>query len=207
MQETEQEESYIKGSFIAVNLIQRNIPNVRYNLSYSKEFLLGLGITELIIDLEKVWVDMLLPTNDKGEFLCTYCESAPLFFSDSYLQWICTKCNSSVGVHKETKIPLGKTANEVTKRYRMLAHSYFDSLVLIKMKKEGCSKYVARTKGYKWLSDSLNIEPSQCHIGLMDRETCERIINLCKPYSKRKVGDAPCIEPKGIKNIKGDSNI
>ncbi|WP_419720064.1 zinc-finger-containing protein [Paenibacillus illinoisensis] len=39
-----------------------------------------------------------------------------------------------------------------------------------------------RTQGYMWLSNYLNLEPAQCHIGLMDSEACERVINLCKPY-------------------------
>lgn len=182
LHENEKEDYYIRGSFVAANLIHRNIPNAKYSLNYSKDFLHGLGITELMIDSEKVWVDMKLPTNEKGEFLCTYCQSTIIFLNMSYPQWKCLKCNSSVGVHKQTKIPLGTTANEETKKYRILAHTYFDSLVKRKMIKEGCSKFVARTKGYLWLSNCLNLESAQCHIGLMDSEACQRVINICKPY-------------------------
>ncbi|WP_342479896.1 zinc-finger-containing protein [Paenibacillus sp. FSL L8-0340] len=173
-------------SFFAIKTIHKNVLNPRYNINLSKDNLTELGFTELLIDSKKVLVQMILPTSEHYEFLCSYCFSINEYQqSKSYSKWICPNCGSYVGVHQGTKIPLGTTADSITRKYRVIAHNYFDILCKRKMEKTGCSKNVARSKAYKWLSSKLKIEMSQCHIGLMNQEACERVIDLCKPYYQR----------------------
>lgn len=59
------------------------------------------------------------------------------------------------------------------------AHYYFDYLWRAK-RKRGFRN--ARNLGYKWLSKELNILQDKTHIGMFDEETCQRVIDLCKPY-------------------------
>lgn len=134
---------------------------------------------------------------------CPYCpgianlRSSKEIYSgrDFGLMFICENypiCNSYVGCHQGTKKPLGTPANEELRKFRNLAHSSFDALWRRKQKKlvnesrkyreKSNAKYLARSRGYKWLSENLNIEFEKCHIGMFDIEKCKKVISVCKPY-------------------------
>ena len=38
-----------------------------------------------------------------------------------------------------------------------------------------------RDHAYRWLADRLGIDPSECHIAMMDIETCQRVVEVCAP--------------------------
>lgn len=95
-----------------------------------------------------------------------YCEHYPI-------------CNSYVGTHKGTKKSLGRLANANLRKQKKIAHYYFDFLWQEKRKRGFKS---ARRLGYVWLSKELNIPFEDTHIGMFDEETCQKVINICKPY-------------------------
>ena len=37
-----------------------------------------------------------------------------------------------------------------------------------------------RHQAYKWLSDQLGIPPEYTHIGMFKKETCQKVVKLCK---------------------------
>ena len=135
--------------------------------------------------------------------ICPYCNSRvylqsskKLYNRDFGFVWICAqypKCDAYVGCHKGTKIPLGSPANAELRSWRRLAHSSFDVLWRRKKQrllredrklrlKRNSVKYDARSSGYKWLSETLNIEFDKCHIGMFDIDKCKQVISICKPY-------------------------
>ena len=42
-----------------------------------------------------------------------------------------------------------------------------------------------RSQAYNWLANQLNIPKQDCHIGMMDVDTCAQVIEVCR---KRIVG-------------------
>lgn len=72
----------------------------------------------------------------------------------------------------------GKTAPLVdreTHQARQYAHRVFDSLWQ--------SGLVSRTRAYKLLAEELGIDPADCHMKLMDKETARRV-----PFAAHDIG-------------------
>ncbi len=99
--------------------------------------------------------------------------------------YLCRPCNAYVGVHKGTDKALGRLANAELRHWKKKAHRYFDILWRAKWISEGCSKREARTSGYKWLSQELDIPLDRCHIGMMDVAECIEVVRICSKYVKK----------------------
>lgn len=125
-----------------------------------------------------------------GPPACDYC-GAPAVLEDKaalyphrpdlaglYL-WRCSPCEAWVGCHPGTIQPLGRLANAELRLAKQAAHAAFDPLWKAKMRRDQCSKTKARGAGYKWLAGELGIDPSLCHIGMMDPATCHRVVEIC----------------------------
>lgn len=87
-------------------------------------------------------------------------------FSLTFYQ--CKPCEAFVGTHKGTTNPLGRLANARLRKAKSAAHRAFDPLWRL-----GDMK---RKEAYKWLAEILNIEVSDCHIGMFDDETCDDVV-------------------------------
>lgn len=98
--------------------------------------------------------------------------------------YVCT-CGARVGCHKGTDLPLGYPCGPATARVRDKAHRVFDGLWRRKMERDGVSKGSARGAAYRWLSQELRIPFGDCHIGMMDRATAQRVVGLCTPIFNR----------------------
>lgn len=96
--------------------------------------------------------------------------------------WYCEECGSYVGCHPAAQpgksggqgdgtVPLGELANAATRRARNLAHAAFDPFW------KGIPG--GRTKAYRWLAATLNIDKSRCHIGCMTVEQCAAVVRAC----------------------------
>lgn len=94
----------------------------------------------------------------------------------------CLPCGASVGCHHGTDRPLGRLANAALRRAKRDAHAAFDPLWKAKMRRDVCSKKKARGAGYAWLAEQLGIDQSRCHIGMMDEETCRRVVEVCSRW-------------------------
>ena len=77
------------------------------------------------------------------------------------------KCNSYVGTHPGTKIPLGTLAGPELRRKRILAHKLFDQIW-----KQGI---MSRNQAYVWLSAKLCLPADQTHIALSGEYLCEQV--------------------------------
>lgn len=109
---------------------------------------------------------------------CHYCGSIveyttnDVIYGRNYGDWPyvyrCTssECDSYVGVHQHTKIPLGTLANKATREARKQVKPLFNEL----WQNGG----MTRSAAYKWLAGELGIPTSQCHFGMFDIERCEK---------------------------------
>jgi hypothetical protein len=85
--------------------------------------------------------------------------------------WVCYTCDAYVGCHPNGT-PLGCLANANLRRVRRATHSMFDSLW-----QQG---KLTRDQAYAWLSKSLGLPISECHIGMFDEKTCQKVQELFK---------------------------
>lgn len=65
-------------------------------------------------------------------------------------------------------------ADKRTHKIRKEAHRSFDIIWE--------SKFLTRSQAYRWLSKSLNIPVSECHMRFFDYEKCEKVIHLCNGF-------------------------
>lgn len=84
--------------------------------------------------------------------------------------YYCKACQAYVGVHKGTNKPLGILANAELRGWKKRAHFYFDRLWK--------SKIMTRAQAYKWLSEQLNKNIAQTHIGMFDVDDCKRVVDV-----------------------------
>lgn len=88
-------------------------------------------------------------------------------------------CDSYVGVHPKTDIPIGVMANKTVRAARKQAKAAFSPMWEV----QGISKDAA----YAWLAEKMGIaNPNQCHIGWMDVADCSRVIDICNANRKVK---------------------
>lgn len=90
--------------------------------------------------------------------------------------WRCESCKAHVGCHQKTTVPMGTLAKVELRALRSKVHKVFDQKWQRKRKSRGSRK--ARHAAYKWLADQLNINPTQCHIGLFDEEMCRNALEV-----------------------------
>lgn len=96
--------------------------------------------------------------------------------------WVCSnypKCDAYVGCHPNTDIPLGRLANSKLRELKKEAHKQFDPLWK--------SGLMTRNEAYEWLAYMLHITESECHIGMFDEATCNKVIKLCKKQDNEKI--------------------
>ncbi len=93
--------------------------------------------------------------------------------------WVCD-CGAFVGCHGHSTKALGYPAGPATQAARKAAHASFDRLWQAKMRREGCSKAVARGAGYLWLARQLGIDEAVCHIAMMDAALASRVVDVCR---------------------------
>lgn len=125
---------------------------------------------------------------------CPYCGAQAQLFTSSarFYQgrdfgpvWACLPCEAWVGCHPRTTTPLGRLADRELRRAKIRAHDAFDALWRAKQAREQISKGAARRAGYRWLAEQLQIDPAECHVGMMDVDRCEQVVALCRPYVER----------------------
>ncbi|WP_339091160.1 zinc-finger-containing protein [Variovorax paradoxus] len=120
-----------------------------------------------------------LPVPEK----CPHC-SSPVFIDSNaciygreYGEWpwalMCTGCDSYVGLHLFTGIPLGTLATPPMRRARGAAKDAFNPLW------QGGG--MTRTEAYAWLAGALGIaDVEQCHIGWFDVAQCAAVVAAVK---------------------------
>ena len=126
---------------------------------------------------------------------CDYCEHPATLVPDTAVYqrgyggnvWFCKPCDAWVGVHKNSKrfAPLGRLAKADLRKLKMQAHRLFDPLWKAKMEREGIPQSEARQAAYHWLAHEMQEKKEHaCHIGFMNEEQCQKVIDLCERYYK-----------------------
>lgn len=80
-------------------------------------------------------------------------------------------CDSYVGLHPLTHLPLGTLANRATREARKKAKAAFNPM----WQRGG----MTRTDAYTWLAKQLGLPAGKAHIGWFDVATCEKVVALC----------------------------
>lgn len=111
--------------------------------------------------------------------VCPYCKKATQFVDSSIIYgksygmiYHCKPCDAYCGVHKGTKISLGRLANAELRYWKKEAHKYFDMIW-----KDGHEK---RSELYKILAEILEIPVDYCHIGMFSVATCKTVVTWSK---------------------------
>jgi zinc-finger-containing domain len=79
------------------------------------------------------------------------------------------KCNSYVGTHKDTGIPLGRLADHELRIARKEAHDVFDRLWKL--------AHMTRQQAYEELSSQLDLDPYLTHFAYFSKDTCLKAKN------------------------------
>ncbi len=125
---------------------------------------------------------------------CPFCGAAveivnnSVIYGRSYGDWpwsyrcVNDFCDSYVGMHPYTAIPLGTLANRPTREARKQAKAAFT--------RAWQDLGLTRSQGYVWLAEQLGMEDKeQCHVGWFDQATCARVVQVCLAgVSDRKRG-------------------
>jgi hypothetical protein len=117
-----------------------------------------------------------------SDLLCPYCSQPAQLVTGAVIYphrpdlyhkqfWHCAKDDAYVGCHGSTSNPLGRLANAELRSAKKMAHAAFDPLW-----REG---HMTRSEAYAWLARELGISLEECHIGMFDVETCQRVIAAC----------------------------
>jgi hypothetical protein len=117
---------------------------------------------------------------------CPHCGSPveivrnSVIYGRAYGEWPwafrCTDdvCDSYVGMHPFTGIPLGTLANAEIRAARKRAKNVFNPLW-----QDGGQ--FTRSDAYAWLARQLGITNiEECHIGWFDVAMCDRVVEVCK---------------------------
>jgi hypothetical protein len=86
----------------------------------------------------------------------------------------CVPCDAFIGCHPGTDTPLGTLADAKLRKMRSKAHTQFDPLW-----KGG---FLKRKQAYAALAQYLGVPVDDCHIGLFNSETCDRVISFSLKY-------------------------
>ncbi|UBM12799.1 zinc-finger-containing protein [Cupriavidus metallidurans] len=119
---------------------------------------------------------------------CPHCGSAVRIghhkeiYGKEYGKWpwvyVCTKCDSYVGMHPFTAIPLGTLANSELRAARNVAKAPFEMLWRPNTGK--------RSAAYAALAAHLGIPVEQCHFGWFDVQMCARAHEWAKAELARR---------------------
>jgi hypothetical protein len=119
--------------------------------------------------------------------ICAYClketklVDSEIIYGKSYGPvYYCEPCQAWVGVHKHSKIALGRVANKELREAKKKAHAAFDPIWQKDMEWNGKKRHEARNDAYAWLAEQMGISKEVCHIGMFDVDQCYQVILFCR---------------------------
>lgn len=123
---------------------------------------------------------------DPTRLRCQYCGGSVVLRSadgiyrknpNHTMLYVCSnypRCDAYVRTHSGTSIPVGTLANPRLRKLRHQAHYYFNQLY--------CSGIMSKQDAYLWLTELLQIPPSEAHIGLLGEYYCSEVIKESKKF-------------------------
>ena len=129
--------------------------------------------------------------------VCPYCgeisefvDSAVVYNGSSYgMIYLCRnypKCDSYVGCHRGTTQPLGRMASPELRKAKRAAHEAFDPIWREKKASNFKKRSENRKKAYADLAEKLGISVNDCHIGMFDVATCNKVVEICNEMRRKK---------------------
>ena len=117
---------------------------------------------------------------------CPYCGKTAELVDDEAIYgrsyghkaYWCKPCDAYVGCHKGTDKPLGRLANAELRKWKMRAHAAFDLLWK--------GRFMRRWQAYAWLASELDIPSEKCHIGMMDIDMCQKVIDVTLNFLRKE---------------------
>lgn len=121
---------------------------------------------------------------DPTRLRCQYCGGSVVLRSadgiyrknpNHTMLYVCSnypRCDAYVRTHSRTSIPVGTLANPRLRKLRHQAHYYFNQLYY--------SGLMSKQEAYLWLTELLQIPPSEAHIGLLGEYYCNEVIKESK---------------------------
>lgn len=121
---------------------------------------------------------------------CPFCggrvelkSSEVIYGKDHGMMYICTnrpECDSYVGVHEGTDIPLGYLADVELRYWRRLVHSAIDPLW-----QKAREKRKKREGVYAWIASELGKEVAETHVAWMTKRECMTVLKLVPKVLKK----------------------
>lgn len=120
--------------------------------------------------------------------ICPHCQSEVArvnnkeIYGRQFGEWpfaykcVSAECDSYVGIHPKTDIPIGTLATKPMRAARKAAKAAFAPL----WEKQGMDKDAA----YAWLAEKMGIPFEQTHVGWFGVEQCNRVIEICNTHLK-----------------------
>lgn len=113
----------------------------------------------------------------------------------------CAPCDAYVGCHKGTIEPLGRLADKELRRWKTIAHSGFDKIWRgFKGNKHDEDYFddahdaiktfprMGRSCAYKYLAETMMIDPKDCHIGMFTVGQCKAVYAISQEgFSHEKI--------------------
>ncbi|MCB2188620.1 MAG: DUF3268 family zinc-finger domain-containing protein [Deltaproteobacteria bacterium] len=81
-------------------------------------------------------------------------------------------CDLRISCHPGTDDPVGIPADGVTRRWRRIAHFYFDRTW------RGPKAYMSRNQAYDALCKTMKLPPEQAHIGRFTKGQCRELVRV-----------------------------
>ena len=94
-------------------------------------------------------------------------------------------CDFGVSCHPGTDEPMGEPADAETRRWRNLAHFYFDQAW------KGGRARMTRAQAYQALQDSMGLPEDEAHIGRFTKAQCQALIRLMWGHDGLKECEGP----------------
>jgi hypothetical protein len=109
--------------------------------------------------------------------------SNSLIYRKEYGAWpfayrcVIPACDSYVGLHPKTDIPLGTLANKSVRTARKQAKAMLSPMWEV----DGMDK----NSVYAWLAEKMGItDVNHCHIGWFDEKQCAQVVQICINFKK-----------------------
>lgn len=122
--------------------------------------------------------------------VCDYCQAHAILLrygeadypyrDDHGPLWACMPCRAWIGVFARSRrnVPLGRLANATLRELKAKLHAALEPLVQAKMRRDGCSAFEARGRGYQWLAQQMHIEAKLCTPHLLDDAQCQQALEI-----------------------------
>ena len=89
--------------------------------------------------------------------------------------YVCSRypaCDSYVGVHRKSMLPMGSLANGDLRNKRIHAHKVFDRLWQ--------NGIMEKWQAYQWMQAKFGLSSEQAHIAKFSEYMCDQLIRICE---------------------------